>query len=641
MAAVTAARASPKIETITRKAPTSEQTDADTLTWLLTFTEAVTSVDPTDFVVSGTTAPLALSPLALDEEGCSVQWDAALSGGDLAHLNGTVTLSTPDFPQDHAQCPPRPDGPCIWGCLGDGEAMTHPGPTGTNHNTFILDNPTPPPPPPPPVNHPPEFSGSDTFSVAENTTAVGTVTAQDPDAADDVTGYGLSGTDAALFSITSAGMLGFRSAPNYEDPQGGADDDSNDYALTATATSGAGARERSATRGYRVTVTDVRDEHPSLRWHAVGLLPRPSSDGQVHGFVHVVNRAEHAGEVDIHAVDDEGERFGPVTLSLGALQTRFFHARDLEEGNAQKGLSGGVGDEGSGHWRLELVTMLDLEVRAYVRSADSYLSSIHERVEEEDAGEGRKRYTVAFFNPAGNRSRVSWLRLVNPGEEEAEVVVSAVDGEGDAAPGGEVSLRVAPGAARMVSAQALEGGAEGLEGALGDGAGKWRLSVTSDQPLHVMSLLRGPSGSLTNLSSAAVAPSVPDLAMARRWWNVLSAEQMVAALFGDMATPAQAAAAKMRYGDLDDAAKELVNDVTTELYGAGLHESVGAWWETLDCRQMRIAAGDGNAADPTSAYCAHYPGSGSTPVLGDAEKAFVDEIGMALLGRDDPGIYPG
>ena len=127
MTAVPAAQASPNIETILRKAPTSEHTDADTLTWLLTFTEHVTNVDPTDFVVSGTTATLALEPLALDEEGCSQQWDATLSGGDLESLNGRVTLTVSDQQE-------------IWGCLGDGEEMTHPGPNDTNDNTFVVDN---------------------------------------------------------------------------------------------------------------------------------------------------------------------------------------------------------------------------------------------------------------------------------------------------------------------------------------------------------------------------------------------------------------------------------------------------------------------------------------------------------------------
>ena len=62
----------------------------------------------------------------------------------------------------------------------------------------------------------------------------------------------------------------------------------------------------------------------------------------------------------IHAVDDEGERFGPVELSLDGLQSRHVNSDDLENGNAEQGLSGGIGD-GSGNWRLELETDLDIQ----------------------------------------------------------------------------------------------------------------------------------------------------------------------------------------------------------------------------------------------------------------------------------------
>ena len=44
-----------------------------------------------------------------------------------------------------------------------------------------------------------------------------------------------------------------------------------------------------------------------------------------------------------------------------------------------------------------------------------------------------------------------------------------------------------------------------------------------------------------------------------------------------------------------------VDRVAAELYGKGDHDSVGAWWESLDCRLMRVAAGDGSEADPSSA----------------------------------------
>ncbi len=156
VSATTTVHASPNIGTILRKNPTAERTSADQLTWLITFDEPVTHVHPTDFVVSGTTATLRLTPVELDEEACSVEWDATLSGGDLPNLNGTVALDPGDFDEDlHDPCTGS-DEPCIWGCRGDGERMTHPGPHGTNDNTFIVHNEPPPPEPPPPDPPPPE-----------------------------------------------------------------------------------------------------------------------------------------------------------------------------------------------------------------------------------------------------------------------------------------------------------------------------------------------------------------------------------------------------------------------------------------------------------------------------------------------------
>ena len=149
MTAATVARASPNIQTISRQTPTSEHTDADELTWRITFSEPVAdaqhhskNVDPTDFKVSGTTATLTLTPLALDEEKCGEVWHATLSGGDLASLNGTVTIEPNiivknGLPFDGHNPLEKPD---IWGCIGDGEEMTNPVPLGQNDNTFILDN---------------------------------------------------------------------------------------------------------------------------------------------------------------------------------------------------------------------------------------------------------------------------------------------------------------------------------------------------------------------------------------------------------------------------------------------------------------------------------------------------------------------
>ena len=131
----------------------------------------------------------------------------------------------------------------------------------------------------------------------------------------------------------------------------------------------------------------------------------------------------------------------------------------------------------------------------------------------------------------------------------------------------------------------------------------------------------------------------PDVDYAMRWWNALNGDQMVAALYGDMATPAQDAAARKMYADLDAKTKDEVNLVATEINGDRTFTSVGEWWETLDCRLMRVAAGDGNVADPMSPYCAHYPGSGHMKILGEDALAHVNKVGVALLGRSDPGTY--
>ena len=229
--------------------------------------------------------------------------------------------------------------------------------------------------------------------------------------------------------------------------------------------------------------------------HTLPLVTPASHPGQ-QGFVRIINRSDDSGAVSIHAIDDAGERFGPVSLSLDARQTQHFTSQDLETGNAARGLSGGVGD-GSGNWRLVLDTALDIEALAYTRTPD-VMSSIHEVAAEE--GEGSMRYRVPFFDPGSNRTRRSWLRLVNPGQSEARIVISARD-DGGAPSESDVRLTLPAGEARALSAQQLEAGGSEFEGRFGDGTGKWRLVVSADRPLVVMSLLESPTGNLTNLSS--------------------------------------------------------------------------------------------------------------------------------------------
>jgi hypothetical protein len=102
------------------------------------------------------------------------------------------------------------------------------------------------------------FTSSATFSVAENSTAVGTVAAGvvGCNTGDTVT-MALSGADAALFTIDAAGALAFAAAPDFEVT--GSASGTNDYTVVVTATAGTKTAEQTIT----VTVTDVEEADPT------------------------------------------------------------------------------------------------------------------------------------------------------------------------------------------------------------------------------------------------------------------------------------------------------------------------------------------------------------------------------------------
>ena len=133
---------------------------------------------------------------------------------------------------------------------------------------------------------------------------------------------------------------------------------------------------------------------------------------------------------------------------------------------------------------------------SYIRTTDGFLTAMHDV-----APSAGTRHRVAVFNPGSNRNQESLLRLINPGDQSAEVKITGIDDKG-AAGTSAVSLSIPVGGTRTVGAWDLESGAEGLDGALGDGAGKWQLTIESDSPVTAMSLLRSPTGHLTNLSTA-------------------------------------------------------------------------------------------------------------------------------------------
>ncbi len=240
----------------------------------------------------------------------------------------------------------------------------------------------------------------------------------------------------------------------------------------------------------------------------VPLVPADDNVRGQQGFVRIINRSDQRAEVWITAVDDTGMRRELSSpLQLAAWQTLHFNSQDLERGNANKGMASGIGS-GMGNWYLEVApTRPEVEVLSYIRTEDGFLTSMH----TQPPIYGRT-HRVVTFNPGSNMNQASRLRLINlrcpqadiSGCEAANVTIYGVDDAGKRSP--DVRLAVPPGAVREVTAAELEGlaqNAEGLEGSLGDGAGKWQLFVSSDLPIQVISLLESVSGHLTNLSAPA------------------------------------------------------------------------------------------------------------------------------------------
>lgn len=254
----------------------------------------------------------------------------------------------------------------------------------------------------------------------------------------------------------------------------------------------------SATSGW------AQDDHEGDHADADGeyhvpLFPTAGNEYR-EGFVRIINRGHGGGEVRIEAIDDTGYEADEVMLTIEEDATVHFNSKDLEDGGTSaedKGLSGRTGPPMGGDWRLKLTSSLDIEVLAYIRHDDGFLTSM-----TDIAPSIGRRYRVAVFNPGSNPNQVSHLRLINPGQDEAQVEIVGVDDDG-ASPGRIMKVAVGEGQSVTLSAADLEDGTTGFEGALGDGRGKWQLNISSSRPILVMSLMESTrTNQLTNLSTA-------------------------------------------------------------------------------------------------------------------------------------------
>ena len=326
--------------------------------------------------------------------------------------------------------------------------------------------------------------------------------------------------------------------------------------------------------------------------HLVPLFPQAGDESGRQGFVRTINRSDTAGRVSIKAHDHTGRDYRPVTLAIGANEAVHFNSDDLEQGNRAKGLSGGVG-AGEGDWRLELTSDLDIDVLSYIRAPGGFLTSMHDVLPASGA-----RHQAGILNPGSNRSQESLLRVVAPGPAAAAISIAGTDDQGR--PGASpVSLQLAAGTSRTVGSWDLESGAEGLTGMLGDGSGKWRLRLASSAPVVAMSLLRSPTGHLTNLSTAPMRDAGRSLQP--------SYEQQKTGLYVDRREIRQRnadyEALAVAYGDFDDDGDE---DVFLAPYS-----------RTEDGTPVELYTNDGTGRF----YLADHLFAGGVPELVHARKA--------------------
>ena len=252
-------------------------------------------------------------------------------------------------------------------------------------------------------------------------------------------------------------------------------------------------------------VLGARAEH-----YTVPLLVSPGTSQGPQGVLRILNGNAESGAVEIYAIDDSGTHSGPAAFTLSASAAIEFTATDLQSGNATLGLTGGIGTD-VGDVRLEIETDLDIVPLAFVRAPDGTLSAMHDTIRGvSSAGEsGVYTYQAPIFNLSTEMVQVSRLRLINPGDAAAAVTITGRDDSGEQATGGDVTLMLPAGGSRTLTAQQLEAGDADVTGQLGAGTGKWRLTVSSDQPLQVVNIVASTAGYWNNLSTTAVPGEAP------------------------------------------------------------------------------------------------------------------------------------
>ena len=250
-------------------------------------------------------------------------------------------------------------------------------------------------------------------------------------------------------------------------------------------------------RGNPLAEASTNAHAPALRGNGTTVLMGhpvpyfPAAGGSNEGFVRVVNRSGASDDVFIEAVDDAGVRFGPERLRLRARRAVYFDSGDLQNGHAAKGLAG-IGPPTTGDWRLEVASVLDIEVLSYVRAEDGLVTPMHDIAREAGHFAGGLPSFGVFDSAEGGGSI---LRVVNTEAERARWTTGGYDDRGHWR--AMANAFVLPGGSALTfTAEQLQ-----LANARGLAQGSRQLRVRGF-PWFAQNLYMSPVGHLANLSTA-------------------------------------------------------------------------------------------------------------------------------------------
>ncbi|MDP9658123.1 UNVERIFIED_ORG: VCBS repeat-containing protein, partial [Pseudomonas putida] len=183
------------------------------------------------------------------------------------------------------------------------------------------------------------------INVAENTTAVSTVSATDADLPAQTLSYSIlntAGTDFSKFSISSSGVLTFNSAPDYESPQdvGGTDGDNAYVVDVQVADASGGIDTQTITVNVQNVVETPIDTTPpasptGLTYNNSGTNHKLSGSAEANSFIKVYldngNGVFGAGDTEIGTgTTNTGGQFANIDLAgkFTGTKTLFVTAMD-------------------------------------------------------------------------------------------------------------------------------------------------------------------------------------------------------------------------------------------------------------------------------------------------------------------------